>query len=655
MMKKPVLIVVAILLIAGVVGGIYLWQQAQKDPATVAEAFLKQIEEQDYADLVAYLGGDPGVTSAEIDQAFRQFGQAFGLSGITLSDFGPLSKDNKVASYKVALNYESRFFAPLVVETNLKLSRGSILDEWNVVWEDNLPLPSYGLEADYARVRQEPSRGQILDSNGQILAGAGSRVSVGVQPDRITDEETLLQALQTELGLSPDYVRRQYEAPGVQGHWFIPLATISEAQYQQADPVLRPIPGIFFRRVDARSYPEAANLSHLTGYLGEVTATMLEAYPEREYLSGELVGRAGLEQSQDDRLRGRPGYRFYVIVSEDRTLLTEKEVKDGEDVVITVDSRMQELAIDVLGERKGALVVLDAQTGAILALASTPSYDANEFVGGISSSRWQELSNDERLPMFNRALQGLYPPGSVFKVVTVAAALDQGLYDAGSVFVDTGELAVQGNIVRNYQREVFGEHTLHKAVVSSINTTVAKVGLELGASRLAEYFTNMGLDQSYHLGLPMMSGRVGTPERSQVALAWSAIGQDQVLLTPLHMAQIFSIFANNGSVPPIHLLQDGEGGESRLALQSETVTQINSMLQDVVLQGTGTALRNAGLSVYGKTGTAEVGSVVHGWFAGHTELASGQRLAFSVLVEEGGLGGQAAAPLMSEYLTRLIQ
>ena len=179
-----------------------------------------------------------------------------------------------------------------------------------------------------------------------------------------------------------------------------------------------------------------------------------------------------------------------------RTLLGEKPAKDGEDVGITIDRGMQELAYDVLGERRGALVVLDAQTGAILALASTPSYDPNEFVGGISSQRWQELSTDEDLPMFNRALQGLYPPGSVFKVVTVAAALDHGVYDAGSSCVDTGELVVQ-EILYVLSEAGFGEHNLHQAVVESINTTIAQVGLDLGASQLEEYFNQLGLSRSY--------------------------------------------------------------------------------------------------------------------------------------------------------------
>ena len=193
-------------------------------------------------------------------------------------------------------------------------------------------------------------------------------------------------------------------------------------------------------------------------------------------------------------------------------------------------------------------------------------------------------------------------------------------------------------------------------MVESINTTVAQVGLNLGAAKLQEYFSRLGLDQSFQLGLPMVPGQVGTPQRSRVALAWSSIGQDQVLLTPLHLAQIFSVFANDGHVPPVHLISGRELDPPSAALKPETVVQMNGMLQDVVLTGTGTILRDAGLSVFGKTGTAEVvGGGMHAWFAGHTELPSGQRIAFAVLVEEGGVGGQTAAPLARDFLRALMQ
>ncbi len=647
-MKRTVIAVVIGVLLVLIFGGVVLWQYKQKDPANVAEGFLEQVAAQAFTDPEM----PPG-----LEQGFAKFGEAFGLTEITITDMAPLSKEAKEAVFSFDLSYASRYFEPLLVNTELRLTRESIFDDWQVQWENNLPLPNYGLEAAYTRVRLDPKRGQILDTNGQVLAGAGSLVSVGVQPDRITDPDNLFSVLQAELGLSPEYVQRQYQAPGVQGHWFVPLTNLTGVEYERVDPILRPIPGVFFRRVDARSYPEGTTATHITGYLGEVTGDMLAAYPEREYLSGEIVGRAGLEQSQDDHLRGRPGYRFYVEETDGtRSLLTETQVREGGDITTTIDSRMQEVAHEVLGELKGALVVLDAETGAILALASTPSYDANEFVVGISSAAWQALSTDAALPMFNRAIQGLYPPGSVFKVVTVAAALDLGLYEPSSTFVDTGELGVQGNIVRNFQRQVFGEHNLHQAVVDSINTTVAQVGLELGASNLEQYFERLGLNSAHRIGLPMVRGQLGTPSRSRVALTWSAIGQDQVLLTPLHIAQIFSIFANQGNLPPIHLIKGMGEPPASAVLKPETVAQINGMLQDVVLQGTGQAVRNTSTPVYGKTGTAEiVGRGNHAWFAGHTELSSGQRLAFALLLEEGGIGGQAAAPLMGEYLNRLPQ
>ncbi len=654
-MKKTLVLVVVVLLAAA---GAALWWYWQRDPEGTARAFLERIAAQDFAGLDTFFTADPHPDEEELAAAYREFGQAFALSEITLTDLALLSKNTNEAVFTFTLRYESRDFEPLAAESSLIVKRGNIFQPWQVQWQDNLPLHEYGLQANYSRVRLEPRRGRILDSSGQILAGEGSRVTIGVQPDRILAPEWLLEALQTELGLDPEYVRRQYEAPGVQGHWFVPLITVTEEEYQRVDPLLRPIPGVFFRRVEARAYPEGALTGHITGYVGEVTGEMLDAYPEREYLSGEIVGRAGLENSRDDQLRGRPGYRLYVEV-EGRSpiLLREKKVQEGADLELTINRNLQELAYGVLGGRTGALVVLNAETGAVLALASAPGYDPNEFVGGISRSRWQQLSSDPQRPLFNRALQGLYPPGSVFKVVTVAAALNEGLYGPDSTFTDRGELSVQGNIVRNYQGQVYGEHTLHEALVNSINTTLAQVGLDLGAPKLEEYFARFKLQESRRLGLPMSAGQIGTPGRSRVALAWSAIGQDQVLLTPLHLAQIFAVLANGGSLPPIHLIKgEAEASAPEPVLEPQTVEMLNAMLRDVVLEGTGTQAQVRGLTVYGKTGTAEVvvGEASHAWFAGHTQLPSGEKIAFALLVEEGGVGGQAAAPLVREFLSRLV-
>lgn len=657
MKKTVVILVIAAIILLGA-GGAVVWYYLQLDPADAAGAFLEQVVAEEFSGLDDYFTTDAHPTDADFRRAFGEFGEAFALTNIELTDLTLLSKTSTEAEFSFALEYTSSYFEPLSAQGTLAVKRAKIFDQWKIQWQDNLPLPEYGLEARYSRTRLDPSRGRIVDNSGQILAGEGSRVTVGVQPDRISAPEWLLGSLEAELGLDPQYVVSQYEAPGVQGHWFIPLITVSEEEYQRVDPVLRPIPGVFFRRVEVRAYPEGSTTGHITGYLGEVTQEMMNAYPEREYVSGEIAGRAGLESSRDDVLRGRPGYRFYVERAGDTpVLLGDKAAEDGVDLELTLERAMQELAYVVLGEQAGALVVINAETGAVLTLASTPGYDPNEFIGGISASRWQALSSDPNRPMFNRALQGLYPPGSVFKVLTVAAAVNEGLYEPSSTFTDDGELSVQGNIVRNYQGQVFGEHTLHDALVNSINTTVAQVGLDLGAAKLEEYFNKFRLGETYRLGLPMSASQVGTPARSRVALAWSAIGQDQVLLTPLHMAQIFGVFANGGYLPPLHLVKgEGEQTEEEPVLKPETVEMLNSMLADVVREGTGTQARVEGLTVYGKTGTAEVvGRGTHAWFAGHTTLSSEEKIAFALLVEEGGVGGQSAAPLIREFLSRLVQ
>lgn len=645
---------VVLILIIVVAGGAAAWQYFTKDPAEPGEQFLNQIAEQNFNGIENYFEQEkPRPTAAELRSGYADFGESFALAAIKLVDFKLREKKGKEAVFDFKLRYESIHFPPLEVESQLVLKRRGLLGSWLIEWADNLPLPHYGLGASYSRVRLEPRRAAIYDAKGRLLAGEGSLITVGVQPDRIQDGAELLAVLEKELALDPEYVRGQYEKPGVLGHWFVPLIKITESRYQEVDGALRPIPGIFFRRTEARAYPYGPAAAHLTGYLGEVTAAMIEDFRQRDYQSGEIVGRSGLEAGQDDSLRGRPGYRFFVEQAADRILTAEKPVEFASDLHLTIDGAMQELAAEILEGRRGAFVILNAATGGILALVSTPSYDPNEFILGVSQARWQELSGDLNKPMFNRGLQGLYPPGSVFKAVTAAAAIDQGLYTAESVFVDSGELRVEGNIIRNYERQIHGEHTLHEAIVKSVNTTVAKVALELGAPALEEYFKRWGLDRDWALSLPLEKGRVGLPGRSQVGLAWSALGQDQLLLTPLHVAQIFAVFANEGRLAPIHLIK-GEAGESRQVLQPETAEAVNAMLQDVVREGTGKNAQVAGLEIKAKTGTAEVvGGGMHAWFAGHTEL-NGEKIAFALLVEEGGVGGQTAAPLVAEFFQKLI-
>lgn len=646
-------IIILALLIVG--AGYVYWEFFYIDADAVGKAYLEKLMAKDYQQLSEFYHSQyPAPDMEKLAEAFASFTDAYGLINAELVGINLVDKSLTKAQYTVDLRYESKYFQPLMVQFPLELSWDGLFT-WKVLWKDVLPLPQHGISARYRRTRIESARGSIYDRNGVLLAGKGSVVSIGVQPGRIKDPDQLFQVLQQTLGLSPDYVKGQYQRPGVQDHWFVPLITVSEQMYRELDPILRPVPGVFFQRQYVRAYPLAEAAAHLTGYIGEVSQAMIDQYPERDYQVGESVGRSGLEAGLESELRGMPGYQLFVQVErQGESLFLEQPVVHGQDMYLTIDSKMQKLAYEVLSGLNGALVILDAQTGEVLALAASPSFDPNEFAKGISSARWQALSNDPNRPLFNRALQGLYPPGSVFKVVTAAAALDLGLFDLSSVFTDTGELRVQGNVISNFRGETYGEHTLADALIRSINTTMAQVGLAVGANRLSDYFTKWGLNQNPDFHLPSSSGSIGDPARSQVALAWTAIGQDRVLLTPLHVAQIFTAFVNEGSVPKLHILMD-EKVEHFSVMKPETVAAIDQVLQQVVTMGTGRNAAIPGIKVCGKTGTAETGSgSSHAWFGGYAIDVQDRDLAFAVIVENGGVGGEIAAPIIKQFLTRLV-
>lgn len=626
-------------------------------PVEVAAQYLDMLMERDFSSLIMFYHSEYEMPSeADLIQADRNFSDSFGLTDIEILTIKPLEESLSKAKYLVDLRYSSRYFDPLTIQFNLDLSWDKLL-EWKVIWANILPLPQYGLDAEYRRVRSEPIRGNIYDRNNYLLAGQGSMVQVGVQPDRITDPELLNQVLAENLGLGPEYIQQQYLAPGVQAHWFVPLITISEEDYQRSGPVLRPVPGIFFRRETIRVYPSGASTGHITGYLGEVTTDLINQNPTREYLVGENAGRSGLELGFEDTLRGSPGYDFIVRDQDGQeTTVAKRPVVNGSDVNLTLDLVLQQLAVEVLADAQGALVVINATTGEILALASTPSYDPNEFMAGMPVARWNAISRDPRQPMFNRALQGVYPPGSVFKVVTAAAALEENIYDADSPFVDSGELFVQGNIIRNYGMEVFGEHQLADGVIKSINTTIAKVGLELGSERLSEYFTRWQLDKRPDFGLPATAGQIGNLIQSQVNLVWSAVGQAQVLVTPFHIASLFTVFVNDGILPAFSLVQGHTTDEPKRVLAEETTVVMRDILEQVVNDGTGKAAAVSGLKIGGKTGTAETGrGTNHAWFGGYVLDFGEYPLAFALLVEDGGVGGVTAAPLINQYFKEALQ
>jgi penicillin-binding protein A len=396
---------------------------------------------------------------------------------------------------------------------------------------------------------------------------------------------------------------------------------------------------------------------------------------QRRYPNGTLApqlvgydtvryGRSGIERQMNDELLGRApelGVQNWL----DQLLGRRPE---GADVLTTLVPDVQRAAQQALAGKKGAIVVLDPGTGAVIANASAPSYESASL-----EEQWASLRKDPAAPLLDRPMQGLYPPGSSFKVVTAAAGLQTGVVTPQTQFVDTGTYVVYGGKVTNYGGEVYGPHDFETALTLSINTTFGKVGDKLGRQRLVEMMRAFGFWQVPPIPLPpgavVASGRYDgdellSPEAEMdpLAVAWAACGQEQVLATPLQMALVASAVANGGPVMEPYVVagvRTGGGSVVEEAAPAEWVTAIepataltlNEMMQRVVTSGTGTGAAIEGVKVAGKTGTAERGDGTNlAWFIGFAP-ADDPRVAIAVAVEDTySTGGAEAAPLAALVL-----
>jgi penicillin-binding protein 2 len=432
--------------------------------------------------------------------------------------------------------------------------------------------------------------------------------------------------------------------------------------------------------VPLRSYPLAAAAAHALGRVGEISERQLQLPEFEGLLPGALVGQAGLESQYNRRLMGQDGYRRVIVNSrglEDREE-ARKLPKEGPSLTLTLDSRLQEAMDRAFRGRAGSAVALDPGTGEILAMTSTPAYDPNEFTTGIDPIPWGKLARDPDTPLMNRVIQGQYAPGSTFKVVMATAALEEGVITPATTHYCSGYLSIYGTVFRCNRPGGHGMVNVHRALAQSCNVFFYHLGKALEISRIATYAKRLGLGTATGVDLPHeVSGLMPSPEwklRTQ-KVQWFggetisvAIGQGQVSATPLQMARVAAAIANGGRLVRPHLVKKvGEEAlpgapPGDLGFRTTTIEVVRSGMQAVVEGGTGWRARLPGVTVCGKTGTAQIvgkarleksptstALIPHGWFVAFAP-AQKSRIALAVLVEHAGSGGEGAAPVAREIL-----
>ncbi len=400
-----------------------------------------------------------------------------------------------------------------------------------------------------------------------------------------------------------------------------------------------------------RTYPAGSLAAHVTGY-----------YSAR-------YGRAGIEASQNDALSGHRGYATWTDVMDDAL----GRPVPGNDVVLTIDSRLQKAAEKALSGRPGAIVAIDPSTGAILALASSPTYSPGKL-----DSDWDSLSTDGAAPLVDRATSSLYPPGSTFKVVTLTKVLSSGVATPDTVLPAPAVLSVGGGKVTNFEGAGYGTATLRDALRSSINTVFAGLGVTLGPQRLVEQARAFGFDAQLPFELPVTTSLMPAPELMTTwETAWAADGQPVgshivkgPVTTALQMALVSAGIANGGVVMRPYIVDhvtDAAGAPTlktqpnsfSTATDPATAATVRALMVNVVEGGSGTRARITGVKIAGKTGTAEVGKGVDtdAWFICFAPAGPGQtpRIAVAVVFENAGLGGRIAAPAARTVLIEALR
>lgn len=584
------------------------------------------------------------------------------------------------AAFRVEI--ETSFVGTFEVENELPLRWEG--DRWAVDWSKKCIFAELAEENLVHMVSRPTVRANIYDVEGKGLAVKGDVVTVGVVPGEIEDEPAVLARLSMVLDMPQPEIKAKYE--GQPSTWFIPIGSISVEDSHEHYELLSKEPGIRLNQKAVRVYPAPVVAPHIIGFMGSIPAESLDVWQGRGYTGDELIGRVGMEAWGEPYLAGQRGGVLTIITPEGQVMATlaRREAVPARSIYLTYERDFQGKVEELLGERKGAVVVMDVNDGRVLALATWPRFDPNRFAEGINAAAWSALTNDPARPLVNRAIQGQYPPGSSFKPVSMGTVIERGGVDPSQTYECPGVWNKLGWDMTCWLKSGHGTIDLVSALTASCDITFYQVGYDLSfvdRDALPSYARAFGLGALTGIGKtsygdldPLGEAPGIVPDdawkRATYGEGWAtgdnvnlAIGQGFLLVTPLQMCRTFAAIANGGTLyrPQLVWKITGVDAEPEMAFKPErmarlpvtpdTLEAIQRGLLGVTTDPRGTAPhRFVGFpySVAGKTGTAEnPEELPHSWFVGYLP-ADEPEIAIAVMIENVGEGSSHAAPLFRQ-------
>lgn len=652
------------------IGILYRKQNTLVSPEELLVEYMNHIPKQEYEEMYAMLNIEASRNISQDDFVKRNSAIYEGIEVDNMEiEVTAYDEERKAVTYQTSFD---------TVAGNISFENEAIFQKdeegYELVWDDSLIFPKLGSTDKVKISTTQANRGDILDRNGRVLAGKGVASSVGIVPGKLEDRDEAIQQIAELLEIEPEVIEKILSAKWVKEDSFVPIKTIpkvAEIELMKIEPdeevlkenerqkKLLEIPGVMISDTEVREYPLGEAAAHLVGYVQSVTAEDLENHAGEGYTANSVMGKSGMEGLFEKELKGQNGCDIYIVDSNGnkKAELASIFVQDGKDIQLTIDAELQRSLYEQFKEDKSCSVAMNPYTGEVLALVSTPSYDNNDFIMGLSNEQWTALNEDENKPMYNRFRQ-VWCPGSTFKPIIAAIGLESEAIDPMEDYGNEGLSWQKDSSWGSYcvtTLHTYEPVILENALIYSDNIYFAKAALKIGTEEMESSLTELGFNEEIPFDIKMAKSQYSNTENieTEIQLADSGYGQGQVLVNPLHMACIYSAFCNEGNIIKPYLVYQNEAAVTYWmpgAFSKETANRVLEGTKRVVndSHGTGYAAHRDDIVLAGKTGTAEIkaskddtSGTELGWFAIYSteETVEHPILIISMVEDVKGRGG----------------
>ena len=652
------------------IGILHRKQNTLVSPEELLVEYMSHIPEQEYEEMYAMLNIEASRNISQDDFVKRNSAIYEGIEVDNMEiEVTAYDEERKAVTYQTSFD---------TVAGNISFENEAIFlkgeDGYKLAWDDSLIFPELGSTDKVKISTTQANRGGILDRNGRVLAGKGVASSVGIVPGKLEDRDEAIQQIAELLEIESEVIEKKLSAKWVKEDSFVSIKTIPKVaeielmKIEQDEEVLKEnerqeklleIPGVMISDTEVREYPLGEAVAHLVGYVQSVTAEDLENHAGEGYTANSVMGKSGMEGLFEKELKGQNGSSIYIVDSagNKKTELASIFVQDGKDIQLTIDADLQRSLYAQFKEDKSCSVAMNPYTGEVLALVSTPSYDNNDFIMGLSNEQWTALNEDENKPMYNRFRQ-VWCPGSTFKPIIAAIGLESEAIDPMEDYGNEGLSWQKDSSWGSYcvtTLHTYEPVILENALIYSDNIYFAKAALKIGTEEMESSLTELGFNEEIPFDIKMAKSQYSNTENieTEIQLADSGYGQGQVLVNPLHMACIYSAFCNEGNIIKPYLVYQAEATVTFWmpgAFSKETAKQVLEGTKKVVndSHGTGYAAHRDDIVLAGKTGTAEIkaskddtSGTELGWFAIYSteETVEHPILIISMVEDVKGRGG----------------